>query len=180
MRRQQKPIPAVRDRMMFVIDLAATNVLNQTGGPFGAAVFESTTGRLVSIGVNVVAWMNCSLAHAEMVALANAQRIVGHFDLGAAGMPPFELVSSCEPCAMCYGALPWSGIRKVLCGARACDATAIGFDEGQKPKNWVTALTHRGITVRRDLCRVEAVAVLDHYKRGRGAVYNARQGSKRR
>ena len=176
-RRQQRPILAARDRMRFVIQLALTNVALETGGPFGAAVFETRTGRLVSIGVNLVASTNCSLAHAEMVALANAQQAVGHFDLGAAGMPKLELVTSCEPCSMCYGAIPWSGVRKVLCGARAQDASAIGFDEGPKLKSWVAALKKRGIAVSRDLCRDEAVAVFQRYKKAGGDIYNARKGS---
>ncbi len=176
MRRQRKPIRSAHDRMRFVIALAQTNVDMGTGGPFGAAVFETTTGRLVSIGVNLVASAKCSLAHAEMVALANAQQAIGHFDLGAAGLPRLELVTSCEPCAMCYGAIPWSGVRNVLCAARAHDAAAIGFDEGSKPKNWVAALKKRGITVCRDLCRDEAVAVLRRYKQAGGDIYNARKG----
>lgn len=163
--------------MRFVLQLALCNVMLKTGGPFGAAVFEARTGRLVSIGVNLVASTNCSLAHAEMVALANAQLLFGHFDLGAAGLPKLELVTSCEPCAMCYGAIPWSGVRKVLCGARARDASAIGFDEGPKPKNWVMALKKRGIAVSRDLCRDEAVAVFQRYKEAGGDIYNARKGS---
>ena len=176
-RRQQKPTMEARDRMQFVIQLALTNIAMETGGPFGAAVFETTTGRLVSIGVNLVASTNCSLAHAEMVALANAQQAVGHFDLGTAGMSRLELVTSCEPCSMCYGAIPWSGVRKVICGARTQDASAIGFDEGPKPKSWVAALKKRGIAVSRDLCRNEAVAVLQHYKKAGGDIYNARKGS---
>jgi tRNA(Arg) A34 adenosine deaminase TadA len=165
------------DRMRFVIELAMANVDSQTGGPFGAAVFEMKTRRLVSVGVNLVASTNCSLAHAEMVALANAQQTVGHFDLGAPGLPPLELVTSCEPCAMCYGAIPWSGVRQVLCGARAHDASAIGFDEGPKPRNWMEALKKRGITVKRDLCRAEAVTVFQRYQQTGGAIYNARRGT---
>ena len=157
--------------MRFVIQLALTNVAEETGGPFGAAVFETTTGRLVSIGVNLVVSTNCSLAHAEIVALANAQQAIGHFNLGAGGMPRHELVTSCEPCAMCYGAIPWSGVQKVLCGARGSDAEAIGFDEDPKLKNWVKALEKREIAVIRDLCRDEAVAVLQHYKKAGGAIY---------
>jgi tRNA(Arg) A34 adenosine deaminase TadA len=163
--------------MRFVVELAAKNVTRGTGGPFAAAVFETTTGRLVSIGVNLVESTQCSHAHAEMVALANAQRVVGNFDLSAAGMPEHELVTSCEPCAMCYGALPWSGVRRVLCGARGRDAEAIGFDEGPKPKQWVAELKKRSITVVRDLCRKEAVAVLQQYQGSGGAIYNARRGS---
>lgn len=176
-RHQQEPILATRDRMRFAIQLALTNVTAKTGGPFGAAVFETKTGRLIAVGVNVVEPSTCSLAHAEMVALANAHQTLRHFDLGADGMPTLELVTSCEPCAMCYGAIMWSGVQKVMCGARGADALAIGFDEAPKPKNWVTELKKRKITVTSDLCRDEAIAVFRRYKRSGGRIYNARRGS---
>ena len=176
-RRQQTPMVATSDRMRFVIQLALTNITAQTGGPFGAAVFESHTGRLIAIGINVVEPTNCSLAHAEVVALANAHRVMKHFDLGAPGTPKLTLVTSCEPCAMCYGAILWSGVRKVVCAARASDATAIGFDEAPKPKNWVATLEDRGISVTRDLRRDEAIAVFQRYQQTGGRVYNAREGA---
>lgn len=175
-RRQRTPILAARDRMRFVIRLALTNVTAGTGGPFGAAVFETKTGRLVAVGVNVVEPTNCSLAHAEMVALANAHRVLARFDLGAHGMPRLELVTSCEPCAMCYGGIIWSGVRHLVCSARASDATAIGFDEAPKPKNWVATLERRGISVVRDVGRSEAIAVFQRYQETGGRVYNARKG----
>ena len=176
LRNQKNRFTEDEDRMRFVVELAATNVENGTGGPFGAAVFERRTGQLVAMGVNVVESTNCSHAHAEMVALANAQQAIGSFDLDAGGLPTHELVTSCEPCAMCYGAIPWSGVRRVLCGARARDAEAIGFDEGAKPNNWVAELNKRGISVVRDLCRKEAVAVLQHYKDTGGVIYGTRRG----
>ena len=122
LRGQKQPITTDRDRMGFVVELAATNVEKGTGGPFGAAVFERHTGRLVAIGINLVESTKCSLAHAEMIALANAQQAVSDFNLSSPGLPVHELVTSCEPSAMCYGAIPWSGVRRVLCGARASDA----------------------------------------------------------
>jgi len=171
------PILAAGDRMRFAIRLALTNVTAKTGGPFGAAVFETKTGRLIAVGVNVVEPSNCSIAHAETVALVNAHQALRHFDLGADGMPILELVTSCEPCAMCYGAIIWSGIRKVVCGARGADAMTIGFDEAPKPKNWVMELKKRRITVTSDLCRDEAIAVFRRYERSGGRIYNARRGS---
>ena len=39
------------DRMPFVIELERRNVVEETGGPFGAAIFESVTGNLVAPGV---------------------------------------------------------------------------------------------------------------------------------
>ena len=176
-RRQQKPIISARDRMKFVIRLALTNVTAKTGGPFGAAVFETKTGRLISVGVNIVEPSNCSLAHAEMVALANAHQALRHFDLGADGMSNFDLVTSCEPCAMCYGGIIWSGVSNLACSARGSDAIAIGFDEAPKPKNWVAELKKRRITVTRDLCRDEAIAVFRRYERSGGRIYNARRGA---
>lgn len=177
MRHQQEPIVTASDRMRFVIQLALTNITVRTGGPFGAAVFESQTGRLIAVGVNVVEPTNCSLAHAEVVALVNAHRTLKHFDLGAPGMPRLELVTSCEPCAMCYGGIIWSGVRHVVCGARRSDAMVIGFDEAPKPKNWVAALKRRGISVVRDVYRSEAIAVFQRYQQIGGRVYNARKGS---
>jgi tRNA(Arg) A34 adenosine deaminase TadA len=178
-RRRQEPIVTASDRMRFVIQLALTNVTARTGGPFGAAVFESHTGRLIAVGVNVVEPTNCSLAHAEVVALANSHRTLKHFDLGATGLPKLELVTSCEPCAMCYGAIIWSGIRKIVCAARASDATAIGFDEAPKPKNWVAELKKRSITVTRDLYRDEAITVFQRYRQTGGRLYNVRQKASR-
>jgi tRNA(Arg) A34 adenosine deaminase TadA len=172
---QKMPLVSRVARMRFVIRLAMENLERGTGGPFGAAVFEAKTGILASIGVNVVTTANCSHSHAEMVALAHAQKELKNFDLGAPGFPEHELVTSCEPCAMCYGAIPWSGVRTLVCGARCEDAEAIGFDEGPKPKRWAHALETRGISVARDICRKEAVAVLQEYVKRGGMIYSPRQ-----
>ena len=67
------PLPTLDGRMRFAIRLATMNV-QHSGHPFGAAVFERESGALVAIGINLVMQTNCSLSHAEMVALACAQR----------------------------------------------------------------------------------------------------------
>ena len=162
--------------MRLAIELARQNVERRTGGPFGAVVFEAATGRVVGVGVNLVEASNCSIAHAEMVAIATAQQAVGHYDLGAAGRT-YDLATSTEPCAMCLGAIPWSGLRRIICAAHGEDAAAIGFDEGAKPADWTGALRQRGIEVVRDVLRDEARAVLQQYASSGGLIYNARQGS---
>ena len=168
-------LTTVESRMRFVIGLSRENIERRTGGPFGAAVFEAASGRIVGAGVNLVEASNCSMAHAEMVAIAMAQQAVGHYDLGNSPSV-YELVTSAEPCAMCLGAIPWSGIRRVVCAARGEDACEIGFDEGAKPADWVGELRQRGIEVMRDVLREEAQAVLRQYARTGGLIYNARQG----
>ena len=187
--------PTVEDRMRLAVELSRLNVRHGTGGPFGAAIFELKTGELLAPGVNLVIAANCSVFHAEMVAIMVAQQLVGSFDLGGDELavatedlgtnatassevrPPYELVASTEPCAMCLGATPWSGVRRLVCGARDEDASAIGFDEGEKPIQWVQALERRGITVVRDVLREEAASVLREYAVRGGEIYNARQGS---
>jgi tRNA(Arg) A34 adenosine deaminase TadA len=167
-------LTTVESRMHFVIELSRANVERRTGGPFGAAVFEVGSGRVIGVGVNLVEASNCSFAHAEMLAIATAQQAVGHYDLGG-GTAVYELVTSTEPCAMCLGAIPWSGVRRVVCAARGEDACEIGFDEGAKPADWVAELCKRGIDVVRDVLREEARAVLRQYAKSGGLIYNARQ-----
>lgn len=161
--------PAGAARMTAAIALAAENVARRTGGPFGAALFDRRDGRLVAAGVNLVTCARASHWHAEMVALALAQRRLRTHNLATAG--DYELVTSVEPCLMCLGATLASGVRGLVCGARGADAEAIGFDEGPKPPRWPAELRRRGIAVRRDLLRPAARRVLRDYAAGGGVIY---------
>ena len=162
--------PTREERMAFTIGLAAENVERGTGGPFGAAVFEES-GALVAPGVNLVVPSSVAVAHAEIIAIALAGRVRGTFDLGAEG--PTELYASTEPCAMCFGSVPWSGVSRLVCAARDQDARAVGFDEGPKLDDWQAALEEREIDVVCDLLRGEAKAVLENYAESGGLIYNA-------
>jgi len=161
----------VSQQMKLVIALSRENI-HHGGGPFAAAVFDST-GRLVAPGVNMVVSSGCSLLHAETVALALAQQQLGSFDLGAVGNECYQLVSSTEPCAMCFGASLWAGISSLAYGANKADAEAIGFDEGPKVENWIAELEARGISVVPELLREQAAQVLQQYARSGALIYNA-------
>lgn len=164
------------ERMAVAVDLARRNVRRETGGPFGAAVFDREEGTLLAPGVNLVLRERCSVLHAEIVALMLAQRALDSHDLAEPGLPDCELVSSAEPCAMCFGAIPWSGVSRLVCGARSSDAREVGFDEGEKPPDWTGALERRGVDVTRDVRREEAASVLRSYADGGGPIYNSRRG----
>ena len=156
-------------RVGLAIRLARRNVEERTGGPFGAAVFDQA-GRVVATGVNRVLPQHCSVAHAEILALAGAQARAGRARLNEDG-GRYVLATSAQPCAMCYGALIWGGIDEVLIGARADDVQALaGFDEGPLPADWRGELERRGIAVQVDLRRDEACAVLRAYGES-GVVY---------
>jgi tRNA(Arg) A34 adenosine deaminase TadA len=165
------PLANVSQRMQLAVALSEENVRQQTGGPFGAVVVNEATSELVSVGMNLVTSAGLSVAHAEIIALTLAQSALGEWNLAHAGS--LQLVTTCEPCAMCFGAVPWSGVKSMICGARKKDAEAAGFDEGDKPDQWVRSLQSRGIVVQCGVLRSEAAAVLALYRDSGGAIYNA-------
>jgi tRNA(Arg) A34 adenosine deaminase TadA len=161
-----------QDKMRLAIALSRENVARGTGGPFGAAVFEKGTGKLVGVGMNSVVRLNNCALHGEMVAFMIAQQRLGSFTLSAPGMPVHELVTSCEPCAMCLGAILWSGVKRVVCGAHRDDATRLNFEEGPVFPESYKYLADRGIEVVREVCRAEARDVLELYRKNSGKIYN--------
>lgn len=162
-----------RDKMRFVIDLARRNVETDSGGPFGAAIFSRTEGRLLAIGVNSVLRLKSSVLHAEMLAILRAQHYLECHSLRAQADGEYELFSSCEPCAMCLGGILWSGIRRLVCAAPAASARAIGFDEGPVAEVSYAYLEKAGIEVARGLLAVEAGTVIERYRQLGGVIYNA-------
>lgn len=171
-------LPTLEERMAAVIDFSRRNFIHETGGPFAAGVFERDSGRLVVIGVNRVVRSNCSSAHAEIMALSLAQRILGTFDLGGPGLPAHQLVVNWRPCAMCYGAVPWSGVRSLAVAGVGPELEAItGFDEGPVHPDWASELERRGVAVTTDVLRDEAIAVFREFAASSQLVYNGRLGA---
>ncbi len=168
------PIDSLEQAMELAVELASENVAQGNGGPFGAVVVDLAAGEVLGLGVNMVTSLGMSAAHAEIVALSLAQQAKGDWDL-AQGRP-LTLVTSCEPCAMCFGAIPWSGVRALVCGARKEDVEAAGFDEGDKPQDWAESLESRGIQVTMDVLRNRAAEVFDEYKQSGGVIYNPNGG----
>lgn len=161
-------LSSLDDRMDAVLDLAHRNIADG-GGPFAAAIFDAE-GTMLAPGLNRVVVASAPIAHAEIVAIAMAGQRLGTWDLASAGA--VELVTSTEPCAMCLGSVPWSGVRRLVCSARDADARAIGFDEGHKPTEWTSLLAESGIEVATDVRRDGGVAVLQSYAERGGDIYN--------
>lgn len=168
----KRPYATDRERMRLAVALARENVLRGTGGPFGAAIFEEGSGRLVAVGTNSVTRLNNSVLHAEVVAFMTAQSRLSSFTLHAPGLPEHMLATSCEPCAMCLGATLWSGVRRLLCGAAREDAERLGFDEGPVYPASYEHLRRRGIGVEFGMLRREASEVMELYVDRGGPVYN--------
>ena len=162
--------PDDESRMRVAVRLAHENVVHDTGGPFGAAIFDAD-GRIAGLGVNMVVPLNNSTLHAEIVAFMMAQARTGSYTLGAPGMPEHTLYTSCEPCAMCLGATFWSGVKRVVFAATRQDASEL-FDEGPVFRASYAYLEERGIRFRGGLLREEGRAALELYHERHGERYN--------
>ncbi len=162
--------------MAIIIELSRLNIVHDTGGPFAAGVFESGSGRIISLGVNRVMAHNCSSAHAEIMALSLAQKRRGMYDLGGKGMPSHDLYVNWLPCTMCFGAVLWSGVKRLVIAGHGGELEEItGFDEGPRPANWKEELTRRKIEVLDGVMRNEAIEVFREFRDRGSTVYNARQ-----
>jgi tRNA(Arg) A34 adenosine deaminase TadA len=161
-----------QDRMRLAIEVSRVNVERGTGGPFGAVICESATGRVIAVGMNSVVRLHNSALHGEMMAFMMAQQRLGSFTLNAPHLVAHELYTSCEPCAMCLGGTLWSGVRRVVYGAAREDASMLNFEEGPVFPESYKYLEDRGLTIVRNVLREEARAVLELYRASSGKIYN--------
>lgn len=163
-------------RMRLLNRLAERNVAEGTGGPFAALTVQR--GEVVAAGVNLVLASGLSSMHAEVVTISVTQARLGTWDLGAEA-DPLELWVNWRPCAMCYGATLWSGVRGLVIPGDGPELeTLTGFDEGPMRDDWAEQLEQRGIRVRTSVLRDEAVEVFRRYGQNPDVtVYNARTGA---
>lgn len=171
------PLESDEARMSFVVRLGLWNIENSHGGPFSAAVFDRDSGQLISIGVNRVVPQNCSMAHAEALAIGLAQQRLQTFDLTTVKDRRFELYASGQPCVQCFGMTWWSGVSRLVVGARAADIERLtGFQEGPLVPEWKQIFANRSpqppIDVQMDVCRTEACQLLSRYTEIEGPNYS--------
>ncbi len=108
--------------MRRAIELSLENVRSGEGGPFAAVVVKDD--EILAEGTNLVTANFDPTAHAEVVAIREACRKLGAFQLSGC-----DLYTTCEPCPMCLGAIYWARPARVYFGNTAADAAAIGFDD---------------------------------------------------
>src|ERR1700722_6408715 len=124
--------------MARAIQLAIDNVTSARGGPFGSVVVRD--GKIVSEAANQVTLTNDPTAHAEMVAIREACKKLGVFDLEGC-----EIYTSCEPCPMRMGAIYWARLSRVYYAGMATDAAQSGFDDSMIYRELTQPLSARKI-----------------------------------
>jgi len=104
------------------VRLARENVATGRGGPFGAVIVKD--GKIIARGCNQVLGTHDPTMHAEVDAIRQACKQVGHFELTGC-----IIYSSCEPCPMCLGAIYWARPKALYFAADRFCAARHGFDD---------------------------------------------------
>lgn len=148
--------------MKQAIKLALSNVKENKGGPFGAVVVKD--GVIIGQGANLVTDTNDPTAHAEIVAIREAARNTGSFQLKGC-----EIYTSCEPCPMCLGAIYWARIDKLYYAATKDDAGKADFDDSTIYKEFSLPKDQRSISSLQ-LMREDAVKVFEAWNESENKI----------
>src|ERR1700730_12987940 len=111
-----------KEFMQRAIALALDNVKSGRGGPFGALVVKN--GKMIAEGTSTVTSTTDPTAHAEIVAIREACKKLGAFQLTGC-----EIYASCEPCPMCLAAIYWARLDRIYFAGTGSDAAKVGFDD---------------------------------------------------
>ncbi len=142
--------------MQRAIELAQKGMDNNDGGPFGAVIVKD--GKIIAEGNNKVTSTNDPTAHAEVVAIRNACKELGSFQLEGC-----ELYTSCEPCPMCLGAIYWARPNTIYYGCSREDAADVGFDDQFIYDEIGRDMSERGIPISQSM-REQALEVFKNWK----------------
>lgn len=142
--------------MAEAIELSRKGIESNEGGPFGCIIVHGD--EVVGRGNNMVTSTNDPTAHAEVVAIRDACKNLGSFQL-----TDCEVYTSCEPCPMCMGAIYWARPKVVYYANNRSDAAAIGFDDSFIYDELSCDLHQRKIKII-PLLREEAITVFQKWK----------------
>lgn len=126
------------------------------GGPFGCVIVKGE--EIIGRGNNKVLLLNDPTAHAEVVAIRDACRHLGSFQL-----TDCEVYTTCEPCPMCLGAIYWARPRVIYYANNREDAAAIGFDDSLIYEEMQVSLEKRRIPMKK-VGREDAIKIFNDWK----------------
>ncbi len=142
--------------MIEAIKMSQNGVRENEGGPFGCIVVKGD--EIIGRGNNKVTSSNDPTAHAEVVAIRDACKNIGAFQLDDC-----EIYTSCEPCPMCLGAIYWARPKVIYYANTRGDAAAIGFDDSMIYEEMSKAYSDRKIPII-SLSRDKAQQVFKEWK----------------
>jgi guanine deaminase len=108
--------------MRRAIDEALTHLPALEGGPFGVCLVQGD--EVLAVAHNTVLKDRDPTCHAEVNAIRLAARKLQSFDLSGC-----ELYSTTEPCPMCFAAIHWARLGRLIYGTTIAEVARLGFNE---------------------------------------------------
>jgi len=108
--------------MLKAIQTAESGIRRGEGGPFGTCLIKGK--RILALAHNTVLKNQDATCHAEMNAIRIASRKLRKFNLKGC-----VIYSTTEPCPMCFSAIHWARIDRVIFGTSIQDVQKRGFNE---------------------------------------------------
>jgi len=152
--------------MRLAIKEAGKSIGRLEGGPFGSCIVKS--GRVVAVAGNTV-FKKDATCHAEVNAIRIASKKLGTYDLSGC-----VIYATTEPCPMCFGAVHWSGISRIVFGTRISDAAKAGFNELGIPAERMRREGRSRVKIRAGFLAEECRRLFEDWKalekRGQGLI----------
>jgi len=138
--------------------------VSEKEAPFGACIVK---GDEVIMTAHNIVISSCDItAHAEINAIKKACRKLGTIDLSGC-----TIYSTTEPCPMCFSAIHWAKISRIVFGTRIRDAKRIGFSEIPLTNRRLKQEGRVPIKVTGNILRKENLALFDEWKKKAGTTY---------
>lgn len=150
--------------MRRAIELSRQKMNENYGGPFGAIVVKQN--KIISEGWNKVTSDYDPTAHAEIVAIRAACKILDDFNLKGC-----EIYTSCEPCPMCLTAIYWARLDCIYYANTRKDAALLGFDDNFLYREIILPETERSKPVNRLLSEEAGIVFKDWIKKTDKIMY---------
>ena len=151
------------DFMRLAIEEARKH-LKDGGGPFGVCIVKE--GKVISCAHNTVCSSCDSTAHAEINAIRAACKKLEKIDLSDC-----IIYSTTEPCPMCFSAIHWARIKKVVYGADISDAKAAGLNEMDVSDKTLNDMTGKKINLIPGVLRDESLLLFREWSNANGEKY---------
>ncbi len=141
---------------------ADKGISKHEGGPFGAVIVDKE-GNIIANGNNKVLKDKDPTAHAEIVAIREACKVLNTNDLSG-----YTLYTSCEPCPMCLSAIIWANIKQVYFGCTRKDAANIGFRDDDI---YEFIKGNNNLIYLEEMDRENCIQTMEQYKKDNGIIY---------
>ena len=143
----------------------AKNAREHGNHPFGALLADENGNILLEAENTVETDSDCT-GHAE----TNLMR------MASKAYPPetlqkTTLYTSTEPCPMCFTAIHWSHIKKIVFGTTTKDSAKFGFNELKISDKHLASHQKKKIAIKEGFMREECLELFKEWKKAKGKKY---------